>query len=242
MSLPFKKMRLIQEEEYERLRQKQVSSYNPELRAVAHLEDEMKDIMDSKNITPEDKLKLFDQLRIRSNELRNQAKPLVALGGVSSSIPTQADDAQQPPPGVLIKQEVKKEDVFEEIIGRVSAKRKENAIKLMEIINSNPDILSINDNQEIVIKGHSIPNTKFSDLFTSLFTERQAKSLSKLEGIPSFLKALNSLHVPTNLITNSSLSKELEEFNKKPKSKKPQAGKGLSGPGKIQRILRIYRI
>ena len=237
MSIPFKKMRLIQEEEYERLRQKQVASYNPELRVVAHLEDEMKDIMDSRSITPEDKLKLFEQLRLRSSEMRNQTKPAIALGGVSSILPIQPTEPLKIEPVI-----VKKEEPIDELMGRVSEKHKKNATKLIDIISSNPDVLSINDNQELVINGKIIPNTNFSDIFTSLYSERHSKSIAKIEGITSFLSALDSLHVPSKLITNKSLSKDLEDLKPKPKSKKPQTGKGFSVPGKIQRILRVYHV
>ena len=245
MSVPFKKMRLIQDEEYERLRQKQVSSYNPELRVMAHLEDEMRDIMDSRNISPEDKLKLFEQLRLRSNDVKNQAKEEIALGGVSAmAAPTAGEKTLQPP--VLLKQEVKKEDpIFEHIIGRVSPKHKDDAAKLFEILNSNPNILSVNDNEELIVNGKTIPNTKFSEIFTSLYTDRQTKSLERIEGIPSFLHALNSLNVPKSLIHNKTLSKGLEELSIKPKLtriKKSQTGTGISVPGKIQRILRVYRV
>ena len=240
-------MRLIQDEEYERLRQKQVSSYNPELRVLTHLEDEMRDIMDSKNISPDDKLKLFEQLRQRSNEIKNQAKSAPVLGGVSSTLTPDPPTVPAVLPGpAVVKVEVKKEEpVLEEIIGRISSRHKKNANKLIELINSNPDIITSNDKEELVFNGKSIPNTKFTDLFTSLFSERQSKSLAKLEGVPSFLKALNSLHVPSNIISNLTLSKGLEDLSVKRKlslSKKPQAGKGFNVPGKIQRILRVYHV
>ena len=70
----FKKLRLMDNEEYERLRQKQVSSYNPELRSIAHIQDEMRDVLSSSTMNPDEKMRIFQSLFVKSKEIQDNGK------------------------------------------------------------------------------------------------------------------------------------------------------------------------
>ena len=65
----FKKMTLVSEEELDRLKQKQIS-YNPEVRVLAFLKDEMDQILSRNDLGIEEKLKLFQAAQGRFSTLK----------------------------------------------------------------------------------------------------------------------------------------------------------------------------
>ena len=68
----FKRLRLMNDEEYKRLRQKQVSTVDEEARLIAAWEDESRDIMSSNKLSDGDKVAMLSQLRLRIQDLRKK--------------------------------------------------------------------------------------------------------------------------------------------------------------------------
>jgi len=89
----FKKMALISNDELDRLKQKQLSSYNPELRSMAFLKDEMDQLLLRTDLSAEEKLKLFQSAQHRFDSL----KPQVHLSPTapSTNVARNEDDKQR---------------------------------------------------------------------------------------------------------------------------------------------------
>ncbi len=61
----FQKMVLLSQEEMERMRQKQIKEYDPNLRALARLQDEKETVLTDKQMSPDEALKIFQKLTSR---------------------------------------------------------------------------------------------------------------------------------------------------------------------------------
>ena len=79
----FQRMRLMRDEEYERLRQKQISSYDPELRVLARLEDERRSVLDSTQLNDSEKVALMNHIGMRMTEVRGINKNETMVAGIA---------------------------------------------------------------------------------------------------------------------------------------------------------------
>ena len=69
----FKKMSLVAQEELDRLKQKQLTSYQPELRSMVFLKDEMDTILNRSDLPADEKLKLFQVAQNRFASIKSTA-------------------------------------------------------------------------------------------------------------------------------------------------------------------------
>ena len=75
--MSFKKMRLLEEDEYLRMKDKQIKEYDPELRTLTLLKSEITDLLSNDSLDANEKQKLLNRAQIRFDNLRNLqvAKP-----------------------------------------------------------------------------------------------------------------------------------------------------------------------
>ena len=96
MTSSFSKKILIEQAELDRLQQRQLRDYSPELQAMARLQNEIRDIMARKKLSAEERLNLISDLQIRFNKLKKET------GVLSGALLAQAAFAPPPPaPAVL---------------------------------------------------------------------------------------------------------------------------------------------
>ena len=273
----FKRLRLMQDEEYNRLRQKQVTSVDSEARLIARLEDESRDVMSSDKLTDGEKVAMLNHLRIRMEDLRNKEKAEIEVVGISKKLPgliVPIAAAAVAPAAVAanvpLAQVIKKEDSSDIIdlnsnllLSNIVSKNQSRASKLLELMKANPKILTLNDKLEVVVNGKSIVNSNFLEMFEGLFNTKKKTSFENLPGIHNFLEGLNSINESKKLITNSYFQSELKvkpsstfesllpsssssssslSTNSSSSTATLKKGDGLKTPGRIQRILRLYRV
>ena len=87
------KMRLLSEEEYDRLKQKQLKSYDRELRAAAFLDDEIKENFANPNLNPEQKLAFLNTAHSRLMNLMGNVQVPRATKVLQPQIPDEEPDA-----------------------------------------------------------------------------------------------------------------------------------------------------
>ena len=98
MTSSFSKKILIEQAELDRLQQRQLREYSPELHAMARLQNNIRDIMARKNLSAEERLNIISALQTRFDKLKKET------GVLSGALPAQA--APSPPlpaPAVLPK-------------------------------------------------------------------------------------------------------------------------------------------
>jgi len=89
--MSFDKYHLLRDEEYQRLRQKQVQSYNPELRILTRLDDDMKEILNDNSVPVDAKLRIFNEIQQRIKDIKssNQLNPSIAAAKVAADTQTE---------------------------------------------------------------------------------------------------------------------------------------------------------
>jgi len=290
--MSFDKYHLMRDEEYQRLRQKQVQAYNPELRLLTRLDDDMNEILNDSSVPVDAKMRIFDHIKQRFKDVKSSTKAPTAsivekthvaqplevvpeedeqLEHEDEQLEKEGDEGgdedkyQMPPPPQ--KQKV----MDDEVLKGVPANRQIKASNLLKMIQEHPDIISINNKNEIVLHGKTLRGSNYIDLFQSLYTHHVAQdSPAGNYGHTQFLKALNAINVPGGLISSNTQYNKLVELKKhtptRPedfssgndspskfadaqanpaphslKSVKTMGGKGLP-PGKRQRMMTLYRI
>jgi len=287
--MSFDKFHLMRDEEFQRLRQKQVQSYNPELRLLTRLDDDMNEILNDTTVPADVKMRIFDHIKQRFKDVKASTtmvrtkvlQPIEEVPEVEEfdnegEQESQADedgdgDEQQyqmpPPPPPPRKEQFKVMD--DEVLKGVPSNRQIKAGGLLKVIQNHPDIISVNNKNEIVLHGKTIRGSNYIDLFQSLYTHHVAQdSPNGNYGHTQFLKALNDINVPGGLISSNTQYNKLVELKKhtptRPedfaspihspskfplgktaplsvKGGKPMSGKGFP-PGKRQRMMTLYRI
>jgi len=281
--MSFDKFHLMREEEYQRMRQKQVQSYNPELRLLTRLDDDMNEILNDTTLPTDVKMRIFDHIKQRFKDVKaststvrtkvlqpieevNEVEELDNEGEEESQVDEEAEEQhyQLPPPQ---KQKARAMDA--EVLEGIQTSRQTKASGLLKKIQAHPDIISINNNNEIVLHGKTIRGSNYVDLFQSLYTHKVAQDTP--EGNPGhskFLLALNEINVPASLISSTAQYAKLVELKKTTptreedfispidspskfaldkttplsvKQGKPMKGNGVP-PGKRQRMMTLYRI
>ena len=241
----FKKMALVSPDELDRLRQKKVQSYNPTLRTLAFLDEEMDDILNRNDLTVDDKLRLFQTAQTRFKAL-SSTEPAKILAPQTlqpapappAPAPAQPSIADEPGPSIS-------ERTF---INHLDTKHRSKAKQLMEYLSTHPNAITSNQNNELVLNGETVAGSNFSDLFSNLYTYN---SNSNRRGENDLLKTLNSLNAPTDLLTSTKIKTKLHSLripdppfqSVANTSSSSQTGSGrVRPPGKRPRILRLYRI
>ena len=103
MTSSFSKKVLIEQGELDRLQQRQLRDYSPELQSMARLQNHIRDIMSRKNLSAEERLNLISCEQIQFDKLKKET------GVLSGTLPAQAAPAPQPPtPSVLLKVQAEK--------------------------------------------------------------------------------------------------------------------------------------
>ena len=98
MTNSFTKKILIEQAELDRLQQRQLRDYSPELQADGRLLNDIRDIMANKTLSAEERMNMISGLQIRFDNLKKET------GVLSSALPVQAVSAPPlPEPAVLPK-------------------------------------------------------------------------------------------------------------------------------------------
>ena len=211
----FRKLQLVSEEEINRLKQKQLSQYDPQLRAAAFLQSEIDDILTNKDMDAQRKTTLFQvaQQRFASllgkNVMANQP-----MGGIRTQMEHDEEAAVAPPAARALQaaplqvipaaQEVAEEDDVQiaQLIGTVPKSQKERAQSLLDFLESKKADLTYDNMGQLVIKGQPVIGSNYQDLILSLYTGRKA---FYPQGLDVFINALRQLNVPRGIIKNSYL-------------------------------------
>ena len=196
----FKKMLLLSQEEVERIKAKQIKEYDPALHALARLQDQLDTVLNDplmSQLHPDERLKLFQRLQHRFNEIKHDGDAPIKLAGVSATLPEPEPAAPAAPPD------------FPQIPG-VNVRYRTHAKHLMKHLFHDPSTFTVNDRNELVIKGQAVPGSNFVDLLSDVF----ATSKSRVEGprpagYPEFLSALRDVNAPRTLLINPKYSSSL---------------------------------
>lgn len=239
-------MILIGADELDRLRQKKIEQYNPTLRSMAFIDEDIEKIFDNPNLTPYQKLNLFQAARHRFRSMSKPPEKPKVEPDEGHEVPQPAPIPMAPPPQMpapapqllaapqLIAPiaqaqaaALHHEPRLNKILTLVPEKSVKDAVALIEMVSEKPEILSINDENQLVYRGKAIVGSNAYDLFHSLYSTSQKFNF---HGVKEFVQGLKSINIPSKLISNTQIRSALN----------PQIGNGRKPPGRPVKVLRLY--
>ena len=69
---PFRKLRVLDEDEYQRLQERSIKEYDPKIRTMAFLQTEIDQLLSDPSLSSSDKLRLFQMAQNRLMNLKQQ--------------------------------------------------------------------------------------------------------------------------------------------------------------------------
>lgn len=244
----FEKFNLIPKDEFDRLRQHDLRTYDPKLRVLACLDQEMTEILNRTDISPEEKMTNYQQAQHRFMALFKTISPamLAAAQEPESGQSAVVAGAAAAPAAAAAAAAPNEDDEFfnaqtssgpsmHSFVKHLNLppNREPKAFNLMENIQKHPSLIAFDSNDQLVLNNRPIVGSKFSELFRELYVHSKSHNI---HGLEPFMRALHALHISPTAISNTSLHSYLTPT---PPS---QIGKGRRPPGKVSNILRLYRI
>ena len=242
-------MTLIEEGELERLRQRQIKEYNPTLKSLSQIQEQIDSIFADPNLDDEGKMKMLNLLQEKFDNLYNKYKnssagakmlaapivipPPANPGRAGQAVDDQAAQGAVGPDGDAVAKE-EDDDPFTLLNLPPQYTKKFDLFK--KFFTEHPNDLSVNNDNELVVDGRPLANSFAPDLFRSLYLKNKKGNLT---GRPNFITKLENLKADPAMFSNKTV---LSSLSPKGKRTKPfgQTGKGYP-PGKRPRILHVFR-
>ena len=178
MTSAFRKFKLMSDEEIDRLKQKQLTEYNPELRTLAHLQTEIEGALERNGAdTDEAKYALLQTLQNRFKAVKATAAPTQPVG-LSTILPMPAPPvvAAPPAPPVVgappIDSAPAQPEETESTQIRLSVLQKAHrkAEQFVKLIGDNPSVVTVDDDNQVVLRGRTLYGSNIIDLINALYT------------------------------------------------------------------------
>ena len=78
----------------------------------------------------------------------------------------------------------------------------------MEFLQEHPDEVDVTNQNQLMIRGESIPGSNMTDLLNHFYNPRRG---IPPKGLQNFMSTLKAIHTPSTLISNRKLAKELSQ-------------------------------
>lgn len=272
MAGKFKAMTLISEAELARMRDRQLTEYNPSVRSMTKLEALINKVFDDNTLSPDEKQKILNTLHERFSQLYSKYKNSSSSTSALTLLPN------TPPPSLADTAETNEEE-SERDVDSVQEQQSDTTVDtstgsdssyhfpqidladkfarklglFKDFLKANRNVLAASPKNELVVDGKLIPNSSFSDLVRSMYIRGTKLNVT---GSNEFINKLAGLRVDPTMFSNSDKILILtsgSDLNRGPKyGRNPQQGKGhkrnfsishsSAPPGKLPRILRLFRV
>lgn len=197
MGNTFSKMLLVSEEEMDRMKARQLREYNPSLKAMVKVQDQIESVLNDPSFTelhPNERLQILQNLQHRFHQLKNE--PYVTHTPPPPATLTPTTNSPTP---YAYAPSIKTEPT----LYGISKQNVKKAEQLAEHLFKDPDVLSINDNNELVVSGKPISGSNVTDLLADVYTtSKSGLHGPRPVGYQPFLNAIRELHTPRTLLVN----------------------------------------
>jgi len=222
----FKKMKLVPEMEYDRLKMKEVRDYDPELRTLSFLQSEIDDILNNSNLDAESKMRLFQAAQYRFSSIKERQPEEIKY--TSASLPVPPTPVLVPPTPVLpppAADPIPRDMNHDKILNNIPVFQRNKAENFLDLLTEDPDQVTYNNKYQLVVAGKPVKGSNIIDLIRNLYVKRK-NYMPK--GQRAFLTAIRRLNMPNTLIQNTEVLDRLKATKPrkiaayKPKQKDPQ--------------------
>jgi len=219
----FRKMAIVGADDLDRLRQKHLSTYNPELRIMARLQEEIDSILNNKGVSTEERLAhvqaamhRFQSFNIKNLSQRGDVQQTTQPGKVTimtqpaapqnidpsaSAIPAEESTGPSTSVGVSDRAEsTSDQPPTKNILRSVGKRFKDKASALLEILDGNSETIKWDRKGQLIIDGQKHKGTNITDLVCDLYHPKT----SPLQGRDLFQSILVDLNVPSSNISSKS--------------------------------------
>ena len=226
----------MSQEELERIKAKQIKEYDPSITALARVQNQVDSVLTDPTIAqlPADqRLKLLQKLQHRFEQIKHEGDTPLKLAGVSASLPEPASM-----PATLPANSRPAVQLF-----GINQRYRNRADTLMKHILQDPASLSVNERNEIVVKGRTVPGSNIIDLVSDAFaTSKSRVEGPRPEGFSDFVTALRDVNAPRTLLMNPSYSDPISATHRRSVHHPKLSSTSHNLPHKRPRILSLYKI
>ena len=237
----FKKMLLMSQEELERIKAKQIKEYDPSITALARVQNQVDSVLTDPTIAqlPADqRLKLLQKLQHRFEQIKHEGDTPLKLAGVSASLPEPASMPATPTTASTTGLSRPAVQLF-----GINQRYRNRADTLMKHILQDPASLSVNERNEIVVKGRTVPGSNIIDLVSDAFaTSKSRVDGPRPQGFSDFVTALRDVNAPRTLLMNPSYSDPISATHRRSVHHPKLSSTSHNLPHKRPRILSLYKI
>ena len=240
-------MALVEKDELERIRQRQIKEYNPLLSHLVKTQDEIEKLFDDPKLTDEAKCKILAHLQVRfADQLIKYNRSNDTVAPIRPRMPSQA-----PVKEVIIQhyKEASNADDEEDILtdedqpeipslseANIPTQFAKKFGLFQNFLKNHQNVISTNEKKEIVLDGEAVFYSSFPDLLRSLYVRNQDMNLI---GAQQFHKKLHQLNARPDMFSNRETLNALSHLEKKAQ-KLTQTGSGPGSHGKRPRFLRVF--
>ena len=246
----YKGMALIEEAELERLRQRQIKEYNPSLRSLGQIQEQIEKLFDDPELTDEGKVKILSHLQDRFGILLSQFKNSTSRPSPETEgkpLEIEIKPQNNPNPSIDSEEDPKVEASEETPVISLIPSLEEAKIPshfaskfqhFQDFLRKHQNEICSNDKKEIVLDGEPIAHSSFPDLLRSLYIRNNEMNLI---GSQQFHSKLYELNARSDMFSHKDTLKALSRLDKKSQKHASQTGEGAHPPGKRPRFLHVFR-
>ena len=187
-----RKVYLTQQEMKKFMKEKRQDSLSPNLRKYYEARQEMDDWLEKDDVLADIKATMYAQQLQRVNQLKNQVfrpepSPVQMLTYTEQTMTLESDTSQQ------------LSATDKQIIDSVPKTMQYRAKLLIQKLKDHSDIISWNDNGQLVLEGSVVPNSNIVDLVNDVMRKRKGFNP---EHSNTFAKALTKINIPEDYLRN----------------------------------------
>ena len=197
----FVKQILVEEGEYDRLRQRQFKDDSPEIRTIMKLEQQIVENMARKDLDTQQKLDLISGLQMRFYQLKEETNTQTGLTSAKGAASPEVDAGKAVSIKATPKQQPVKDGAVNNAVQPVPISQTHKVYKLMDIIGNNPQIIRHYDSNKLEVNWHAVPGSNLDQLYDAVLSPRGSQHMA---GMTELLGALRKLNVESkNIVYNS---------------------------------------
>ena len=161
-----RKVYLTQQEMFKFMKEKRQDSLSPNLRKYYEARQEMNDWLEKDDVPEDTKATMYAQQLQRVNQLKNQVfrpepSPVQMITHTEQTMTSESDTSQQ------------LSATDKQIIDSVPKMMQNYAKLLIQKLKDHSDVISRNDNGQLVLDGSTIPNSNIVDLVNDVMRKRK---------------------------------------------------------------------
>ena len=186
---------LTQQEMLKFMKEKRQDSLSPNLRKYYEVRQDMNDWLEKDDVPEDTKATMYSQQLQRVKQLKNQVfrpepSPVQMITQTERTMTSESDSASP-------SQQLYTTD--KQIIDSVPKTMQNLAKLLIQKLKDHSDVISWNDNGQLVLEGSIVPNSNIVDLVNDVMRKRKGFNP---EHSNTFAKALSKINVPEDYLRN----------------------------------------